>query len=87
MLETGELDKTTKTWGPGIPNCKSNEVEFKGISFSKIVLIIFIFIGGLLIASVILGCEMYFFKHSKKTPIDEPLESELENPNNYSMYS
>ena len=75
MLETGDFDKITKSWGRGMPNCKSKDIDFEGISISKVILVIFILIGGVLIASGILVCEMYFFKHSKKTQIDKPLEN------------
>ena len=60
MRETAEIDIITKNWGPVMPHCKSKVYEFKGISFSKIVLVISIFIGGLLIATGILGCEVFF---------------------------
>ena len=67
MLETGELDKTTKIWGPRIPNCKSNEVKQKKVSFSKVVLPFCILIGGTLFSFGIFVSEVHVFKQLNKT--------------------
>ena len=68
-FETGELDKLTKFSGPALRKCRSNKVESRGISFSKVVFPFYILIGGALLAIGIFGCELYFFKFLKRTSI------------------
>ena len=69
-FETGEWDKIRKFSGPALRKCKSNKVESRGISFSKVVFPFSILIGGALLAIGIFGCELYFFKFLKKTSIE-----------------